>query len=168
MRTTASSPWTIQRPSPKASTIPVVILPFLRFVSLASLTIIQDRAAASSNDVIEYRVLEEQPENSLIGNVAVDARLHAIYPAQTLVNLRFNLLSAAVVSGSVYSDQFNVGQSFVLDQVSGLLRTSKTLDREELCRRPSSTTCFVQLDVTITPVSVEANGCVATLVLSSA
>jgi Cadherin-like len=102
------------------------------------------------NDVIEYRVLEQQPASSLIGNVLLDTRLHTMYPAQTLINFRLQLMSVTSASGSaaVASDAKDY---FVLDPVTGLLRTSKILDREQLCR-PMSNVCSVQLDVSLTPV----------------
>ena len=45
------------------------------------------------SDVIEYRIIEGQPANTLIGNVPVDAGLHTMYTAQTLTSFRYQLLS---------------------------------------------------------------------------
>jgi protocadherin delta 1 len=104
-----------------------------------------------SSDVIEYRILEQQPVNSLIGNVLIDSRLHLIYSAQSLVSFRFNVMSVTTVSGSSATVSDETRNCFVVDAVSGLLRTSKTLDRERLCR-PMSAQCAVQLDITVTPV----------------
>jgi protocadherin delta 1 len=104
-----------------------------------------------SSDIIEYRVLEQQPVNSLIGNVLVDSRLHLIYSAQSLVSFRFNVLSATTVSGPSATASDEARNSFVVDPINGLLRTSRTLDREKLCR-PMSPQCAVQLDITVTPV----------------
>jgi len=44
------------------------------------------------NDVIEYRLTEGRPANTLIGNVPVDAGLHRMYTAQTLTSFRYQLL----------------------------------------------------------------------------
>jgi len=43
-------------------------------------------------DVIEYRLVEGRPANTLIGNVAVDAGLHTMYTAQVLTSFRYRLL----------------------------------------------------------------------------
>ena len=44
------------------------------------------------SDAIEYRIIEGQPANTLIGNVPVDAGLHTMYTAQTLTSFRYRLL----------------------------------------------------------------------------
>jgi len=44
------------------------------------------------SDVIEYRIIEGQQANTLIGNVPVDAGLHTVYAAQTLMSFRYRLL----------------------------------------------------------------------------
>jgi len=44
------------------------------------------------SDVIEYRLVEGQPANALVGNVPVDAGLHTMYTAQTLTSFRYRLL----------------------------------------------------------------------------
>jgi len=44
------------------------------------------------SDVIDYRIVEGQPANTLIGNVPVDAGLHTMYTAQTLTSFRYRLL----------------------------------------------------------------------------
>jgi len=44
------------------------------------------------SDVIEYRLVEGRPANTLVGNVPVDAGLHTVYTAQTLTSFRYRLL----------------------------------------------------------------------------
>jgi len=44
------------------------------------------------SDVIEYRIIEGQPANTLIGNVPVDAGLHTKYTARILTSFRYQLL----------------------------------------------------------------------------
>jgi len=48
--------------------------------------------ASGLSDVIDYRIVEGQQANTLIGNVPVDAGLHTMYTAQILTSFRYRLL----------------------------------------------------------------------------
>ena len=93
-----------------------------------------------SDHVISYEILEEQPPNSLIGNLISDAMLDTKYAPDVLSQLRFNFLT----QNSLYREYF------VVEERTGLFRTQKTLDRDIMCSY--ETECVISLDVAIQPV----------------
>ncbi|ELU16963.1 hypothetical protein CAPTEDRAFT_228969 [Capitella teleta] len=95
--------------------------------------------ASCELDVIEYNVIEEQLPNSLVGDIVADAGLRDRYSADTISLFTYEFLTPS-----------NVYTSYFVIERSGLLRTSKTLDRDSLCRGQRE--CDLDLDIAIKPV----------------
>ena len=91
-------------------------------------------------NMVEYTIVEEQPVNTLIGNIITDAKLDTRYPAATLSQFSYQFLSPS----SAFKTYFEVEEN------TGLLRTARTIDRDLICAR--SLNCDVQLDISIKPV----------------
>jgi len=65
---------------------------FVRCCLICAYWLTSSARVSGLSDVIEYRITEGQPANTLIGNVPVDAGLHTMYTAQTLTSFRYRLL----------------------------------------------------------------------------
>ena len=108
---------------------------------------VTDAGSASSvpidkSFVLEYRVVEELPPDTLIGSVPRDYQLNRKYSPATLDELRFRFLSRPGVGDRAL---------FAVDESSGILRTVDRIDREEIC--PGQTECFVAFDVAVHPMT---------------
>lgn len=130
--------------------LPIIAATFLMLLLVTSSPV--PAAPTGSDDVrvvVEYRVLEEQAPSVLVGNVLIDSRLHLVHSADVLVTLRFRIAS---VSPSSMSD------SVAIDPSTGLLRTSRRIDREHVCPvgddsgpvRSSKSSSYVAVDATST------------------
>lgn len=86
---------------------------------------------------IEYSVLEEQPMQTFIGNVASDAGLNDRYSDDVVSQLRFHFLLPS--------------EYFEMESHSGLLWTAQSLDRDTIC--PFSTSCELRLDIAVQPLT---------------
>lgn len=93
-----------------------------------------------TEDMLEYYILEELPADTLIGNVAVDAKLADKYDRDTLAELRY---------GFLHAPDSDLRASFAMDNVTSIVRTTAKIDRDTLC--PTKATCIVRLDVAVTP-----------------
>jgi len=84
---------------------------------------------------LSYHVTEEQVRGTLVANLSADARL----PPEVLSKIRFRFLSDSQ-------------PLFVIDPVSGVIRTNDVIDRDNpsLCRY--QVTCVVDLDVALQPL----------------
>jgi len=96
--------------------------------------------SVGAGHVTELGVAEEQPVGTLVGSVRRDNPDVAGLQAAD-GELRFNF-------------RFSSGpyELFSLDAVSGEVRTSGRVDREELCPSSSSRQCSLHLDVTVLPL----------------
>ena len=91
----------------------------------------------ADGDTLKYRVTEESPPNTLIGNIAVDAKLNSIDEGAILQNIQFGLLS----------QHDSATTEFTIDETSGVLRTASRIDRDVVC--PSLKVCYITIDVAI-------------------
>ena len=89
------------------------------------------------SDTLKYSVTEESPPNTLIGNIAVDAKLSSINGGAILQDIQFGLLSQHDLAAA----------EFTIDESNGILRTAKRIDRDVAC--PSQEVCFITIDVAI-------------------
>ncbi|KAL3880639.1 hypothetical protein ACJMK2_032863 [Sinanodonta woodiana] len=87
-------------------------------------------------DVV-YRIPEEEPNNTYIGNVANDSHINSVISETDFNNMRFNILT----QGKEYAKYFHID-----DQTSALF-TQARLDREQLC--PFLTVCILTLEVVV-------------------
>ena len=90
---------------------------------------------------MDYYIMEEQPVESLVGNVVIDFGLDLKYEPAVLSGLRFNFLSQSNSSAAQY---------FSIDDQSGIIRTRTRIDREAVC--PKSDQCTLKLDITVQPI----------------
>lgn len=97
----------------------------------------------SGSHVTELSVAEEQPIRTLVGNVRENPDIADL--ASSSGSLQFNF-------------RFSSGpyELFSIDNRSGDIRTSRRVDREQLCpsdhSTSSSTSCSLELDVTVLPL----------------
>ena len=106
---------------------------------LALLLVFLQGASGQTNSLLEYRILEELPRGTLIGNIVTDARLSQKYNDADLRNLRFSFLEQPDVD-------FN---AIEIVEKTGVLRIARRIDRDIMC--PQRLDCEVFLDVAVGP-----------------
>ncbi len=79
-----------------------------------------------------YRIVEEVPEGTFVGNVFTDAHMNDKYDEETLDELRFRFLSAPALH-------------FTIVENSGVIRTEGRIDRDAICANQED--CYVILNV---------------------
>ena len=86
----------------------------------------------SSDDVLEYFLLEESPPDTLVGDVVRDYCVRQNFTLKQLESVRF---------GFLFQPDY-----FTVDEHSGLIRTTSIVDREMICDGTKED-CFVQFDL---------------------
>ena len=109
---------------------------------------------APSSPVVELYILEELPPGSYVGNVATDADVYRQYSPKDAAMLRFRILfqSPPTPESSSRSgaDGHAAGEPlFVVDELTGDVRTVLRIDREEYCRQAGR--CAARVDVVVQP-----------------
>jgi len=111
--------------------------PFFRLLLLASVSFfishLQTSVADDTVISLSYRILEESPAGTLVGNVVADANLSGIYDAELLSQMRFRFLRRSTTAG------------FVVDQSTGVISTESPINRDAIC--PNTDDCSLRLDV---------------------
>lgn len=79
-----------------------------------------------------YRIAEEVPEGTFVGNVFQDAHMNDKYDDITLRELRFRFLSSPSLD-------------FTIVENSGVIRTAGRIDRDEICANQED--CHIVLNV---------------------
>lgn len=104
-----------------------------------------DGVASTSQNrgVLEYRVYEELPLGTIVGDVKMDSNLSLSHSEADLARLRFSL------KPSSSSNLFNI------DEVLGVIRTKMSIDRDTLCSFQLE--CRVELEVKILPTEFFQN-----------
>ena len=105
---------------------------FLAFLSLCHM---------QETKFVEYWLTEEQDPLTLVGDIVKDTQLETFYDAATIASFHFHLLTRT----DTLLDNY-----FLVEETTGLLRTSDTIDRDQIC--PKLTKCVIKLDVAIKPV----------------
>jgi len=95
-------------------------------------------SAARVASTLEYTITEELPTGSVVGDVKRDSHLESQYVEDELRRLRFHFRSAE--SRDLFS----------LDETTGVIRTSRRVDRDRMCPDP---VCDVTVDVTVRPTN---------------
>ena len=95
----------------------------------------------TSAQTLKYEILEELPQNTLIGNIPFDARMDTVYNASELAKLRFSFYS---MPSGVTDDMFQV------EEHSGLLKSVGRVDREGLC--PRQPVCELVFFIAVRPM----------------
>ena len=96
---------------------------------------------AQETKFIAYQLTEEQRPSTLVGDIVKDAQLRTFYDAETIASFHFHLLTRT---------DTQLGSYFLIEETTGLLRTSEVIDRDRICSKHSE--CVVKLDVAIKPV----------------
>lgn len=125
----------------KRSTISPLMV-FLTYVAFCT------SGCCSQREIVElfYTVEEEVDSNTFIGNVLHDSNLSSIHPPDTINNLFFTFFKQPRNN----TLQQNEYMSFSLDSKTAVLRTSRRLDREDVC--PGKDSCVIKFDVVVRPV----------------
>jgi len=94
-----------------------------------------DSTLEEATPPLSYHVTEEQVRGTLVANLSADARLSP----EVLSKIRFRFLSDSQ-------------PLFIIDTLSGVIRTNDVIDRDSasLCRY--QVTCLVHLDVALQPL----------------
>jgi len=113
------------------------------FLLASSLLHFLERAASTSLNrrVLEYRVYEELPLGTTVGDVKTDSNFHHSLSESDLNRLRFSLKPS--------SFPFHSSHLFCIDEVLGVIRTSMSIDREVLC--PFKLDCRIDIEVKVLP-----------------
>ena len=93
---------------------------------------------------VQYSVVEESRDGTLIGEIAKDADLDLKYSQEIMNHLKYSFLRP----DGIYSSYFHIEES------TGNLETIRTLDREELCPN-GPIYCDIEFDVAVIPVPVK-------------
>lgn len=116
---------------------------------------------------LRYRIEEEVPRGTVVGNIIDDAGLHTRYSTAAMQQIRFRFLADSAATGSgvaAAAVPAVVGQSggaapstapaglFEIGATSGIIRTASDLDRDSptLCRQRRK--CELSIDVVTHPV----------------
>ena len=91
---------------------------------------------------IKYSLLEEQPSNTVVGNIVEDGKLSTKFSSSILSTLQFSFLTSQ--SSAVGQNLFSVGSS------DGILKTKSRIDRDGFC--PHKAKCTINLDIAVKPV----------------
>lgn len=94
--------------------------------------------SAQRDKVHVYSLTEEQPPNTFVANLLIDSGLAARYSAGILSTLTF-----------VFLKEVENLELFVLDQLNGILRTARSVDRDVIC--PGQSNCVLRLDIAVQP-----------------
>ena len=89
-------------------------------------------SSQESRSELFYRIAEEVPEGTFVGNVFKDAHMNDKYDDDTIDELRFRFLSAPNLD-------------FTIVENSGVIRTEGRIDRDEICANQED--CHVVLNV---------------------
>lgn len=80
---------------------------------------------------------EEQPAGTFVGNIIEEAHLDARFPPDILAELTFSFLSTP-------------DSNFVIEEATGIIRTSDRIDREAICA--SREECVLKFNIAIKPI----------------
>ena len=94
---------------------------------------------ADSTDLLQYRFTEELPAGYVLGNLLVDLPLSSRLEPRQLSELTFSVLPPGDTHGTLV----------VIETRTGVLRTARRLDREELC--PGNNVCLFDVDIATGP-----------------
>jgi len=98
---------------------------------------------AAAGQLRMFYVVEELPPNSFVCNLVTELDLEATYDRTILDRLRFSFFTQPPFDR----------QYFQLDERTGVIKTSRRIDRERLCPSPSDAVeCLAEFDVAIRPL----------------
>ena len=89
---------------------------------------------------LEYNILEEESSNYIIGYIANDSRVIALFPPQVYDTISYTFLSR----NSPYLKNLDLNAN------TGVLRIKEPLDRDEICQ--DKQICEISVDIRTQPV----------------
>jgi len=116
--------------------------------ALALLLVITGRSRATSDggntgELRMFYVVEELPPDSFVCNLVTELNLESEYDRTILDRLRFSFFTQPPFDRTY----------FHLDERTGVIRTSRRIDRERLCPTVSgAAACLAEFDVAIRPL----------------
>ena len=97
----------------------------------------------STGELRMFYVVEELPPNSFVCNLVTELDLESKYDKTILDRLRFSFFTQPPFDRTY----------FHLDERTGVIKTSRRIDRERLCPTPSGAVeCLAEFDVAIRPL----------------
>ena len=119
-------------------------LPFRSLMTLGPLLIILSCCVPwiSCQSDIMYTLQEEEPENTFVANLQLDAELDIKYDAEDLAKLEF-ILNDRHGTKQGFRDYFHI------ETKSGIIRTARVIDRDAIC--PHQPKCPIPLNVMVQP-----------------
>jgi len=109
-------------------------------------TVARSKATSRSENAPELRmfyVVEELPPNSFVCNLVTELALESKYDKTILDRLRFSFFTQPPFDRTY----------FHLDERTGVIKTSRRIDRERLCPSTSGAVeCLAEFDVAIRPL----------------
>jgi hypothetical protein len=121
------------------------LVKWLQYWTVVVLLAIVYNIRNSSGQEIWYRVAEQQPVATLVGNLRANMSSFTKYDvsrAGSLNDVTFRLIAR------------NTVPPFSIDTLSGDIVTSQVIDRESLCPDPTQVSCHVRFDVIVSPLPV--------------
>lgn len=112
------------------------------FCVLACVFLLSKLTVAATSNVqppSEFSIQEDQPPGSVVGGIKESQHLATEFGEDVLSRLRFSFRYTTMNY-----------RYFVIDQNTGIIRTSRKIDREVIC--PGAQVCNLSLDVVIRPV----------------
>jgi len=111
------------------------------------LLVISGGASATSDggntaELRMFYVVEELPPNSFVCNLVTELDLESKYDRTILDRLRFSFFTQPPFDRTYFS----------LDERTGVIRTSRRIDRERLCPTSGVVECLAEFDVAIRPL----------------
>ena len=108
------------------------------YTVVCALAVFTCLASSQSGDVLRYVIEENQPPDTVIGDVMADANLTLTFDADDTRRPRFGVLLGA-------------GTGYVtVNATSGVLRSTVSIDREAVCVGADSDNCVISIDVVVT------------------
>ena len=99
-------------------------------------------AAPTTERPFPYYIMEELPNGTLIGNIAVDTKLSDKHSSDVMRNLTYRILRQVNEEGRAVT-------LFDLDQSTSIMKTATKIDRDTIC--PHQENCLVYLDIAVYP-----------------
>jgi len=101
-------------------------------------------------DTVEYRLTEESPAGTLVGDLLRDL------PSLAAIDERHRLHFTVVTTSSLTTSSAtsHVLAQFTVGDRDGRLMTSSPVDREGACPQRDVTDCVIRLDVAVRPLAV--------------
>ncbi len=107
---------------------------------LLLLSVIPRGVLSQASAPLEYYLSEESPSDTVVGNLVQDLSLDTQYTPDELDRMQFSVSDTTGEPNLEY---------FVVDTIGGIIKTARSIDREEICF--NSVECEVNLKILVSP-----------------